>query len=86
MEALTVSLQENVSITIDPLDTSRPHPRLTHFKQKREGYGDQEARRARILEEQRSRRRDLTDYARKIAFEEYDDDMEDGGVHSYNCA
>ena len=74
MDSLTTSLQECVSISVDPLDTSKPHPRLSQFKRKRDGYCDQEVRRARLLEEQQFRRRDFSDYARKMVSEELHDD------------
>ena len=75
-------------------DSFRPlHPHYTLYKAKGEGYGNQEARRRRFLEEQQNRRRDYADHARQIAeggdiMEEDSDDgaMEEGGFDEVDAA
>jgi snurportin-1 len=56
---------------------TRPHPTFSSlYKHKRAGFGEQETRRRRLLEEQRSRRRDHADYVRRIAEgEEWEEEM-----------
>ena len=76
MDELVAGLQGSF-LTSNIYDPSRPHPRLFQFKEKRLGYGDQESRRAKVLEEQKSRRRDQANYARRIALGDMDDEEED---------
>lgn len=82
MEDLLAGITDGLSVSSDPYDPSRPHPRLSQYKLKREGYADQEARRRKALEEQNTRRKDFADYARRIIEGELfsDDEMEEGGV------
>ena len=63
----------------DVNDPRRPHPNYSSlYKQKRNGYGDQEARRRRLLEEQKTRRKKNADYARRIVEgEEWEEEMEE---------
>lgn len=67
-------------------DTFTPHPHYTLYKAKKEGYGSQETRRRAFMDEQKSRRRDFADMARKIADgcevsgEENEEEMEEGNV------
>ena len=70
------------SVAVDPYDPSRPHPRFSQYKVKREGYGDQEARRKKALEEQCLRRKDFCDLSRRIVEGDLisDDEMEEGGI------
>lgn len=67
------------SVSGDVNAPTRPHPTYASlYKQKRSGFGEQEARRRRLLEEQRSRRKDYADYVRKIAAgEEWEEEMEE---------
>ena len=83
MDQLLQSFQGTFTVSLDQNDPNRPHPRLCEFKFKREGYGDQETRRQRLLKEQKSRRQDYADYARRIVEGEIysDDDMEEGGMY-----
>ena len=65
-------------------DPHTVHPHYTLYKAKKEGYGSQEARRRRFLEEQKSRRRDFADHARRIAegeelADDNDGEMDEGG-------
>ena len=64
-------------------DTKAPHPHYALYKQKREGYGDQEARRKKLLREQKLRREDYADYVRRIvnkeAWEEMEEEEEEEG-------
>lgn len=48
-------------------DPHTAHPHYALYKAKKDGYGSQEARRKRFLEEQKTRRRNFADHARKIA-------------------
>ena len=67
------------SVTGDVNAPTRPHPAFSSlYKQRRAGYGEQEARRRRLLEEQRARRRNHADDVRKIAEgEEWEEEMEE---------
>lgn len=76
MDELLAGFQGSFAVTGDPNDPVRPHPRFVQYKQKREGYGEQEERRKKLLEQQKSSRRNMADLARKIADEE-DEEMED---------
>ena len=81
MDQLLAEFQGSFSVAVDPNDPTKPHPRFSQYKFKREGYADQETRRKRMLDEQRTRRRDFSDYARKIIEgETSDDEMEEGGI------
>ena len=82
MDELVAGLQ-GAFLTTNVYDPSRPHPRLSQFKEKRLGYGDQESRRKKLLEEQKSRRRDQANYARRIALGDLDDEeeMDEGTGH-----
>lgn len=86
VDDLLIGLQ-GTFLNSDLYDPSQPHPRLSQYKEKRLGYGDQESRRKRLLEEQKSRRSDQANYARRIAFgrlEDSDEEMEDGrGITLY---
>lgn len=82
MDQLLQDFQSSVSVTFEVNDPNRPHPRLSDFKFKREGYGDQESRRRKLIEEQKTRRRDFVDYARMVVEGEVysdEDDMEEEG-------
>lgn len=48
-------------------DPHTHHPHYSLYKSKKEGYGSQETRRKKFLDDQRSRRRDFADHARKLA-------------------
>ena len=78
-DALLAEFHTVFSVTGDVNAPTRPHPTFSSlYKQKRAGFGEQEARRRRTLEEQRARRRDYADYVRKIADgEEWEEEMED---------
>lgn len=73
-------------------DPHTAHPHYSLYKAKKEGYGSQEARRKRFLEEQKTRRRNFADHARKIAEgDELSDDSdgemdEDGGMDEVDKA
>jgi len=61
------------------------HPHYALYKPKKEGYANQESRRKKFLEEQKTRRRDFADHARRIAegdeiTDESDEEMEGEGV------
>ena len=60
-------------------DTKAPHPHYVLYKQKREGYGDQETRRKKLLREQKLRREDYADYVRRIVNKEAWEEMEEEG-------
>ncbi|XP_028411813.1 snurportin-1-like isoform X2 [Dendronephthya gigantea] len=77
MEELSESLAASFQISNNPNDTSSPHPRLSEYKIKPSNVPDQETRRRRILEEQKSRRSDRVNYARRLVEEEDDMEVED---------
>lgn len=81
-DSLLAEFQSAFSVSCEVNDTHAPHPHYALYKQKREGYGDQESRRKRLLADQRSRRNDLADYARRFAegelWEEEMDDKDEG--------
>lgn len=66
-DSVLEQFQSTFLVSGDVHDTCKPHPHYTLYKAKREGYGSQEARRKAFMEEQKSRRRDFADMARKIA-------------------
>ena len=82
-DSLLADFQSAFTVSGEVNDTRAPHPHYTLYKQRRDGYGDQEARRRKLLAEQRSRRRDYADYARKIVegvpLEEEMEEDEGGG-------
>ena len=82
-DSLLAVFQGAFSVSGEINDTYAPHPHYNLYKQKREGYGDQESRRRTILEEQKARRRDFSDYVRKVVdgemLDEDEDEMEEGG-------
>lgn len=72
-----------------------PLPHRSLYKQRGDGFGSQEARRKKLLEEQKVRRRNYADYARRVVegdLLEEDDEMEEGafdeidqGAHKKNA-
>ena len=78
-DSLLADFHAVFSVSSDVNAPTRPHPTYASlYKQKRHGFGEQEARRRRILEDQRSRRRNYADYVRKIAAgEEWEEEMEE---------
>lgn len=78
-DSLLADFHAVFSVSGDVNAPTRPHPTYSSlYKQKRQGYGEQEARRRRMLEEQRSRRKNYSDYLRKIAAgEEWEEEMEE---------
>ena len=79
-DSLLAEFQAAFSVSGEVNDIRAPHPHYTLYKQKRDGFGDQEVRRKKLLEGQKARRRDCADYARRIAVGELldDDEMEEG--------
>ena len=67
MDDLVLQLAGNFHCATSPFSTSAPHPRLESYKQKGEGFGDQDKRRKKAIELQKKRRRDYIDLARRIA-------------------
>ena len=80
-DSLLAEFHAVFSVSGDVNSPSRPHPNYSSlYKYKREGFGGQEARRRRLLEQQRSRRRNYVDYVRKIAEgETWEEEMEEEG-------
>lgn len=78
-DSLLAEFHAVFSITGDVNAPNRPHPNYCSlYKQKRAGFGEQEARRRRMLEQQRTRRKDYIDYVRKIANgEEWEEEMDE---------
>ncbi len=88
-DALLAELQ-TASISGDVHSAYSPHPHYSQYKQHKDGYTNQEVRRRKILQSQKSRRRDFMDYSRLIVEgveceipegdDVMDDVMEGGGV------
>ncbi len=84
-DSVLEQFQSTFLVSGDVHDTAKAHPHYGLYKAKREGYGSQDARRRKFMEEQKSRRRNFADMARKIADgsdmseEDNEEEMEDGG-------
>ncbi len=89
-DSLLANFQSAFTVGGEVLDTWAPHPHYSLYKQKREGYGNQEARRMKLLEEQRSRRKNYADLARRVVegdgWKEEEDGMEEGGFDEVDAA
>ena len=84
-DSLLAEFQSTFMIGGDVLtNTHGPHPHYTLYKQRGAdgGFGSQEQRRKKSLEEQKARRRNYADYARRIVEGDLsvveDDEMEEG--------
>ena len=77
MDDLVQQLAGSFHCASSPLSTCAPHPRLESYKQKGEGFGDQDRRRRKAIELQKKRRRDYIDLARRIAEGEEVSESED---------
>lgn len=66
MESLSESFAAQFTVSSEPNDTAAPHPRMAQYKTKPSNTPDQFLRRQRMLEEQKKRRRDFVNYARKL--------------------
>lgn len=81
-DGLLAEFQSTFLIGGDVLAAHGPLPHHSLYKQKGDGFGSQEARRKKFLEEQKIRRRNYADYARRVVegdlSEEEDDEMEEG--------
>ena len=75
-DSLLAELQSTLTC-VDVHSTYTPHPHYTLYKQHKDGYTNQEVRRKKILENQKARRRDMMDYARRIVEGEEGPDEED---------
>lgn len=77
--------QSKFLVTGEVHDPVIPHPHYTLYKAKREGYGSQETRRKEFMEQQKARRRNFADLARKLADgsdvseDDSGEEMEEGG-------
>lgn len=76
-DSLLAEFHAVFSVSGEANDPRAPHPHYALYKQRREGYGDQEERRKQLLERQRLRRRDFADYVRRIAEGEMWEEMEE---------
>lgn len=80
-DTLLAEFQSTFLIGGEVLTTHGPHPHYTLYKQRGNGFGSQELRRKKFLEEQKTRRRNYADYARRVVegdLLEEDDNMEEG--------
>lgn len=66
MEGLAESFAAQFTVSTEPNNTAAPHPRMVQYKVKPINTPDQYNRRQRMLEEQKKRRRDFVNYARKL--------------------
>ena len=80
-DALLAEFQSTFLIGGDVVTAHGPIPHRSLYKQRGDGFGSQEARRKKFLEEQKVRRRNYADYARRVVegdLLEEDDEMEEG--------
>ena len=84
MDDFLLAELQTFSVGGDINDTKAPHPHYALYKQKREGYGDQEARRKKLLRQQKTRREDFTDYVRRIVDGEGWEEMEEEDVGGFD--
>lgn len=80
-DSLLAEFQSTFMIGGDVLTVQGPVPHYTLYKQKGGVFGNQELRRKRLLEEQKTRRRNYADYARKVVegeLSEEEEEMEEG--------
>merc|ERR550539_1301843 len=80
LEELADSFAASFSVSNNPNDTARPHPRFSQYKMKSSSIS-QEARRKKLLEHQKARRDDLKNFARCLAAGDLDEekDMDTSG-------
>ena len=84
MDGLVSKLSGDLHVTSTVFSTSAPHPRLESYKQKGDGFGDQQRRREKAIQMQKQRRKDYVDFARKIAEGELlSDSEEEGGMDTW---
>jgi hypothetical protein len=78
MDDLANSLGSAFNVSSKPNDPTKPHPRFTQYKSRRD-FGQQEKRRRTVLDFQKSRRDDFMSVARDIASGNVldDDELED---------
>ena len=76
LEELADSFAASFTVTNNPNDTARPHPRFAQYKMKSSSIS-QEARRKKLLEHQKSRRDDLKNFARCLAAGDFDEEKEE---------
>ena len=82
-DSLLAEFQSTFLIGGDIVTAHGPLPHHTLYKQKGGGFGSQELRRKKYLEEQKLRRRNYADYARRmmegeLSGGEEEDEMEEG--------
>jgi len=68
------------TVTNNPNDTNRPHPRFAQFKMKSSSL-PQEERRKRLLNVQKQRRDDLVNHARCLAMGEFEGEVDEDTEH-----
>ncbi|KAH9487914.1 hypothetical protein Btru_067438 [Bulinus truncatus] len=76
MDDLTAAMVANLEITQEPNKTCAPHPRFAQYKQK-SSNSDQDSRRKKLLELQKSRRYDFLNLVRKLTDDCWEDDSKD---------
>lgn len=82
-DSLLAEFQSTFLIGGEVSDSRGPHPHYSHYKSKKQSYGDPEARRKKFLAEQQNKRRDFADHARRLAegeelLVETDEEMDEG--------
>jgi len=73
LDDLADAFAGSFTVTNTPNDINRPHPRFSQYKMKT-SVADQETRRARMLEHQKSKRDDLVNLARALAMGDFEED------------
>ena len=76
LDELADSFAASFTVTNNPNDTARPHPRFAQYKMKSSSIS-QEARRKKLLEHQKARRDDLKNFARCLAAGDFDEEKEE---------
>lgn len=89
-DSLLAEFQSTFLIGGEVLTAHGPLPHHSLYKQKGGGFGNQELRRKKFLEEQKVRRRNYADYARKVVegdlSGEEDNEMEEGAFDEVDRA
>ena len=83
VDQLAEALEGSFNVSNKVNDPTKPHPRFAQYKQKN-AVSNQEKRRARILEAQKSRRQDFLSIARNLASNEFEYDEEEDENESFN--
>lgn len=85
MDGLLDSLSAGLRVSIDENSTATPHPRFASYKLKYSA-SSQEARREKFLEDQKKKRSDLFEHARRLAFGSDDRNASGNSDEKMDCS